>query len=80
MDNMQYLLMSVEGELVIEKDYRDNFDSARSIKADCLDDRIIKASTSISSFTCRICLWEFENESEIDIHNYLEHMKISHWH
>ena len=25
-----------------------------------------------------MCLWVFENESELEIHNYLEHMKINH--
>jgi hypothetical protein len=30
------------------------------------------------SFNCRICLWTFESESELNIHNYLEHMIINH--
>jgi hypothetical protein len=29
-------------------------------------------------FNCRICLWLFESESELNIHNYLEHMIINH--
>jgi len=27
---------------------------------------------------CEICLWQFESEQELDIHNYLEHMIIKH--
>ncbi len=33
---------------------------------------------SASTFGCRICLWVFESKSELDIHNYLEHMIINH--
>jgi hypothetical protein len=31
-----------------------------------------------STFECRVCLWMFETKSELDIHNYLEHMTINH--
>lgn len=27
-------------------------------------------------FNCKICLWTFESESELNIHDYLEHMII----
>ena len=27
---------------------------------------------------CRICLWIFESKSELEIHNYLEHMIMNH--
>ena len=30
-----------------------------------------------STCDCGICLWEFENKSELDIHNSLEHMIIN---
>jgi hypothetical protein len=33
---------------------------------------------SASTCVCRICLWEFEGKSELDIHNSLEHMIINH--
>ena len=33
---------------------------------------------SASTFGCRVCLWVFESKSELDIHNYLEHMIITH--
>jgi hypothetical protein len=29
-------------------------------------------------FKCEICLWAFETNSELDIHNYLEHLTINH--
>ena len=29
-------------------------------------------------FICKICLWEFESESELHIHNYLEHLITNH--
>ncbi len=25
-------------------------------------------------FSCNVCLWTFESEEELDIHNYLEHL------
>jgi len=31
-----------------------------------------------STFGCRVCLWAFESKSELDIHNYLEHMIFTH--
>jgi len=31
-----------------------------------------------SHFNCEICLWAFETNSELDIHNYLEHLIINH--
>jgi hypothetical protein len=33
---------------------------------------------SSSIFGCRVCLWVFESGSELEIHNYLEHMIINH--
>jgi hypothetical protein len=33
---------------------------------------------SASIYGCRVCLWVFESKSELDIHNYLEHMIINH--
>jgi hypothetical protein len=33
---------------------------------------------STSTLGCRVCLWEFESKAELDIHNYLEHMIITH--
>ena len=30
-----------------------------------------------SHFNCEICLWAFETNSELDIHNYLEHLTIN---
>jgi len=30
-----------------------------------------------SHFNCEICLWAFETNSELDIHNYLEHLIIN---
>jgi hypothetical protein len=33
---------------------------------------------STSTFNCGICLWVFESKSELDIHNYLEHIAINH--
>jgi hypothetical protein len=35
-------------------------------------------NSSASTFGCRVCLWAFESKSELDIHNYLEHMIITH--
>jgi hypothetical protein len=32
--------------------------------------------SSSSRFNCEICLWPFETNSELDIHNYLEHLII----
>lgn len=34
-------------------------------------------SESTSTLDCKICLWVFENKSELDIHNCLEHMIIN---
>jgi hypothetical protein len=31
-----------------------------------------------SRFSCKLCLWTFETEAELDNHNYLEHMIIKH--
>ena len=39
---------------------------------------MIDEPISNQSFNCRICLWVFESESELKIHNYLEHMIITH--
>lgn len=39
---------------------------------------MIEELISNYSFNCRICLWTFENELELNIHNYLEHMIINH--
>jgi hypothetical protein len=33
---------------------------------------------SSSTFSCGVCLWVFETKSELEIHNYLEHIKINH--
>ena len=29
-------------------------------------------------FICELCLWTFETESELDNHNYLEHLIMKH--
>ena len=39
---------------------------------------MIEEPISNRSFNCRVCLWEFKSESELNIHNYLEHMTINH--
>ncbi len=39
---------------------------------------MIEELISNKSFNCRICLWTFESESELNIHNYLEHVIINH--
>jgi hypothetical protein len=31
-----------------------------------------------SQFICELCLWTFETEAELDIHNYSEHMIMKH--
>ncbi|MFZ0896093.1 MAG: hypothetical protein WAZ77_16475, partial [Candidatus Nitrosopolaris sp.] len=36
---------------------------------------IVKSSSY--HFDCEICLWAFETNSELDIHNYLEHLTIN---
>jgi hypothetical protein len=33
---------------------------------------------SSSTSDCRVCLWVFESKSELDIHNCLEHMILTH--
>ena len=33
---------------------------------------------SSSTFGCGVCLWVFESKSELEIHNYLEHIIINH--
>jgi hypothetical protein len=33
---------------------------------------------SSSAFGCGVCLWMFESKSELEIHNYLEHIIINH--
>jgi hypothetical protein len=33
--------------------------------------------SSLSHFNCEICLWTFETKSELDIHNYLEHLIVN---
>ena len=39
---------------------------------------LIDEPVSNQSFNCRLCLWVFESGSELEIHNYLEHMVITH--
>jgi hypothetical protein len=31
-----------------------------------------------SQFICERCLWTFEKEAEMDVHNYLEHLIMKH--
>jgi hypothetical protein len=31
----------------------------------------------ISQLDCEICLWSFGTKSELDVHNYLEHLIIN---
>jgi hypothetical protein len=40
----------------------------------------MKEPISNQSYSCRICLWIFESGSELEIHNYLEHMIINQMH
>ena len=39
---------------------------------------MIHEPMSNQSFNCTTCLWVFETGSELEIHNYLEHMIINH--
>lgn len=45
-------------------------------RADKLTFECINGFTS--TFGCRVCLWAFETKSELDFHNFLEHMVITH--
>ena len=69
--------MPIEHNIVITNSCTDNFDTAINKKANNLNEGM-KESITISSVGCRICLWKFESELELDIHNYLEHMMINH--
>lgn len=34
----------------------------------------LDSANTIKTFVCKICLWTFETETELGIHNYLEHL------